>query len=86
LRTFDDDFDTDTELKQLKPSSRLPIIHDYAEIILDISGSTAFWPVDHSMQHFLVQANDWGKLKHIVVMGMYADECIMYIYTRRVGS
>lgn len=68
LETFDADFHTEG-CKDLAPSASIPSIHEYSEIILDISGSTAFWKRDKSAREFLLLACKWGKLTHVVVMG-----------------
>lgn len=65
LETFTDAFDALT----VASSAPIPNLNDYSEVILDISGSTAFWGIDIEAKNFLLAALNSGKLKYVVVMG-----------------
>ena len=67
MSTFNESFDVPSE--KLKLSDNLPNLDDYTEVILDLSGSSAFWGTDVDLKKFLLKAQQSGLLKYVVMMG-----------------
>jgi hypothetical protein len=68
METFNESFDA-SDLESVRDSEPLPDLHDYEQIILDISGSSAFWGVDEELKGFLLKAQEKRLLKYVVIMG-----------------
>ena len=67
MKTFNENFEEPSQ--PLKISDRLPNLDDYTEVILDLSGSSAFWGVDKELRNFLLEAQNLNLLKYVVLMG-----------------
>jgi hypothetical protein len=67
LEVFDESFDDAAQ--EMKESDALPELDDYTEVILNLSGSCAFWSVDVQVRSFLLEAQKRGLLQYVVVTG-----------------